>query len=577
MRAFNVRVVLVLCILALPGTAAAAGEDAVAPVTGHMTFALRPLLEGHATAEASGDAIMDLSAAVAQGDPISVSWSSGEIHEGAMARVEAGGPGVAATPSARSEPEEHWIGAGELVGFSCEAAECLVVAYLYDEPGSSLTVDGTSLGTIRSLPKGRAFIAQPDVMRVAGIPTSKMLGVAAEFDWLAISTAGDDEALSMPGARASGEGVIRFLLWNASATLRTQDGAATRYDAGIDPTVERRAGPATATVQRVRTLQMDFYGARLEVAAGAPIFFTAPEFEFDVDGTLTGRAVAGSFHTPAGTRDLRDDVVRLDGTFHAIVRHERKATDDAADEVEDVTTSPDVLLVDARGDATRLSFGARTIVDDPRPASAAAVAGALGIAAILLLFASRLLPLYSRLSPGRLLDHPLRASLHALVAEHPGIHASEAARVVGASRVTVQHHLRALAGAGIVVSARRGRRVGYFLPSNPLTPEDRLTFLSLRAATRARVLEAVRAAPAGATQADLVTATGLAQRLVSYHLDRLRALGLVEWTDERPRRYRAAAAAALEIQEEGPKATEEGRRPPGKRTGTGGREDRAPG
>jgi predicted transcriptional regulator len=117
-------------------------------------------------------------------------------------------------------------------------------------------------------------------------------------------------------------------------------------------------------------------------------------------------------------------------------------------------------------------------------------------------------------------------------------------REMGVGRGVLQHHLRILETHRLVVARAVGRVRTYYPSGGPPDAETARVDAALKDATRARVLREIRASPQGLTQRELVERTGLSQRLVSYHLARLLAVGLVQGREGRPRRFAAVPEAS---------------------------------
>lgn len=163
----------------------------------------------------------------------------------------------------------------------------------------------------------------------------------------------------------------------------------------------------------------------------------------------------------------------------------------------------------------------------PGPLVAAGTGLALLLAAAVL-FADALrhggLGLFSRIAPARLADHPVRARLLEAIAAEPGLHFSGLARRLDLAPGAAQHHLRRLAGAGLVVAAAGGR-TRYFPAGTPPAVQGRAQLLDNPGINK--VLAAVQARP-GISVSAVAAATGRAVGTVAHHLDRLQQAGLVE-------------------------------------------------
>lgn len=130
-----------------------------------------------------------------------------------------------------------------------------------------------------------------------------------------------------------------------------------------------------------------------------------------------------------------------------------------------------------------------------------------------------LAPLYTRLKPSRLLDHPLRERFVAIVKESPGITFGELQRRLGVGAGTVTHHARMLEKARIVFSSPDGQQRRFFpigsgrVDAVPPLPERVLSTLREKGARSA---------------ADLARDLGVSRQAVHYHLKQLEATRRVE-------------------------------------------------
>lgn len=151
----------------------------------------------------------------------------------------------------------------------------------------------------------------------------------------------------------------------------------------------------------------------------------------------------------------------------------------------------------------------------------ALVLASVGVLAAGVAVARRAWPLafagmYARIARSRLLDHPTRARLRALVEERPGITHNELMRATGLGAGTLQHHARRLEAAGALLTVEDGQRRRYYAPGAQV-PEA-------RGALDARIIHLV--ARAGrARPAALATALGVSRQAAHYHVKRLVASG----------------------------------------------------
>lgn len=162
---------------------------------------------------------------------------------------------------------------------------------------------------------------------------------------------------------------------------------------------------------------------------------------------------------------------------------------------------------------------------------AVAVPVAAGGLAALLAFAARFLGfglvarLFSRIEGPRVLEHPARARLHALVGAQPGLTLEELRESAGLSWTTAVHHLRRLEGHGLVVSTQSGRRHRYYL-ANTDAARHRTSLATLAPATAQRIARLVHDTP-GLGQQQICDTLGLRGPAASKHLGRFATHGLV--------------------------------------------------
>lgn len=134
------------------------------------------------------------------------------------------------------------------------------------------------------------------------------------------------------------------------------------------------------------------------------------------------------------------------------------------------------------------------------------------------------LGLFSRIRDDRVLDHPARSRVMEAVRAEPGVHFQELSRRLGLGHGVLEHHLRKLVDAEIVVMRRSPGYTCYFPKATDRRVMDAAPML--RSGGGRAVLGAVAERP-GASSRDLAVHLGLAPSTVSYHLKRLETAGLV--------------------------------------------------
>ena len=138
-----------------------------------------------------------------------------------------------------------------------------------------------------------------------------------------------------------------------------------------------------------------------------------------------------------------------------------------------------------------------------------------------------LLPLYTRLSKPKLLDHAAREELHRLIRQEPGIHYSALQEKTGLNTGALVHHLRTLERHKMILSRREGPlRRFYPVGDGPLPP------VQVAAATpmQARVLALLDEGPL--TQRELAERLGLSQQGANHHVKTLQRKGMLVLEDE---------------------------------------------
>ncbi len=124
----------------------------------------------------------------------------------------------------------------------------------------------------------------------------------------------------------------------------------------------------------------------------------------------------------------------------------------------------------------------------------------------------------------RLADHPLRATILAVIRDAPGLLLSQLRRRVGGSAGTLQYHLRMLEQGGLIVGQLSPRRHRLFPAGMP--PADRRAVALLRSGRFGEVGAEILRQP-GATPNGLGAALALKPRTLHLALDGLAREGLV--------------------------------------------------
>lgn len=165
----------------------------------------------------------------------------------------------------------------------------------------------------------------------------------------------------------------------------------------------------------------------------------------------------------------------------------------------------------------------------PNAVVAGAGAAAALVAVVYLLWpalkSAGALGLFTRVERHQLLDNPLRRRILAAVEEEPGIHFQRLVRATGAANGTLEHHLRKLVDAGLVVAVHGSGHTCHFAAGQT----DRRAMAAapvLRSQGARRILAAVQSHP-GTSPAEIARQTALSPQSVHYHLRRLESVGLI--------------------------------------------------
>lgn len=187
---------------------------------------------------------------------------------------------------------------------------------------------------------------------------------------------------------------------------------------------------------------------------------------------------------------------------------------------------------DSAGEATQslapLAAGAWRLPDNDAAAGLGVAALLAGVAYWLwpLLKTGVTAPLFSRLHGHQVLEHPVRARLMERIEREPGVHYQAILREDGIGKGALEHHLRKLEEAGLVV-AQRGSGYTCFFAKGGTDRRVMAAAPLLKSPSSRRVLQAIAAAP-GRSAIQVAHDVGLQPATVNHHLKRLRGAGLIE-------------------------------------------------
>ena len=505
------RVALALALLLLPVASAA-------PLTGSVREVNGGALDGTVSL-VTGDGVLDLSPGIQAGAGLRLGIEGGEGQRvGYSTRVLP----MASYQDVPRPPQHLSLGEGTLTSFTCPT-EC-IVTLLADGDGT-VGVEQAAHGRLAQLGKARSFCGP--ACGSTGADFQRVVPAGA-LTW---STAGG-AASGAPTLRA--EGSLLLLLRNATAIHEDAAGRRTLLDARATRENESPGGLAYDQVERYILLRVSVTGIEANGPIDAQLY--APSMDVAVGGTFEASRASGELDFAGNRTAFEAQPLRIDGDLRLAASGSARALA--------VPAQPDDWRADVEGDASLLRIGDATVTAPRAPATLARGAAAVGVlallAALLAIAVPHLFPLYSRIEASTVLANPNRAQVHALLRDSPGLSLADLTARSGLARVVVRHHLRMLEAHSLVVARSDGRLRRFYPATEAPTHSGFRARVALEDATRRRLAMELGASGGEATQRLLVERTGLSQRLVSHHLRRLQAEGLVE-AQGFPRRYAPTA------------------------------------
>lgn len=279
---------------------------------------------------------------------------------------------------------------------------------------------------------------------------------------------------------------------------------------------------------------MELQDARLAVRAlEAPSQLLTPmgAMSVEIDGTVESPSLLGSIRMGSETVHPEGDPARMDGRF--TLEPQKSSGEDKA-------------VITVEGDVQTLTVGP---VQYESKAGAAATAGIAlvlaGIGATIWQLAKGgfLLPLYAKLTRGKVLDQGTRQMVHDKIQEDPGCTTRSVADALGISWSTAAYHLRVLRHMGLVTAKRRGRHDHHFLSGERSLAQQSIQ-ATLQNPTTKRIAGLITENP-GIIQKDICEMLKIAPSTASDHLKRLRETGaVIEEKHWRTRAYHPSPALA---------------------------------
>jgi DNA-binding transcriptional ArsR family regulator len=263
-------------------------------------------------------------------------------------------------------------------------------------------------------------------------------------------------------------------------------------------------------------------GASLSLRSDEPLALLAPALDLDLDGQLRGARAWGDIAQQQASDAARGEPVLARGRMQGTLRQ----------------GGGNVALA-AQGDLAYLAVGDRREDFAKAAAAGLAAAGALAYAAQHLRVLA--VPLYARVAPDELLDNDVRRRVHGHVRANPGADVKDTAAAVGVSWSTAAYHLHRLEREAVLLSRRAGRSKRFFL-NGAQAPARADALGALRNPTTRAIAQLVASRP-GLMQKEIGAALGLPASTVSWHMRRLRDLGVVR----EERKWRRAEYAAGQL------------------------------
>jgi predicted transcriptional regulator len=508
---------LVVALLAV-----ASGAVASAPLSGELRADPPLRLEGDVRVSAAS-AVLDLAPDVGA-DPPRVSWDRAwgysvdlMLNETAVVPTQSGAP--------VANDSIDW-GPGSFLPDRC-APHCLVLALA--EGNGTLALQGAAEGPLGLTAAPQDFGAM-NTTRSQQSPDAFGLRVPEGRLW-----AGAGAPFQRAQPNATGE--IHLVLSQVDGILTTQEGSRRLETASYEEPYRPVAmGPALGRTIHDRFVYLTLEGARIDAGPGSAARLFAPAADLRVGGVLSATVLHGWMSAGGAREELAHEPLVVEGALRLVA-----ASPDPA-----LAAEPGVRLT-LGGEADRVVTHGLVIETQggARLARAGVAAALLALLAALAALAYRhgiLWSLYSRLRAEDILANANRARILATVRAEPGLHVTALRRRVSLSEAVVRHHLNVLRAHGWVVLQKDGRARRVFAVEARQALEEHGARRLQGAGGRSLVARALCAERRGLTQRELMARTGLAQRLVSYHLARMVDEGAVERAPGRPQRYAASEA-----------------------------------
>ncbi|HWG91915.1 MAG TPA: winged helix-turn-helix transcriptional regulator [Candidatus Thermoplasmatota archaeon] len=348
---------------------------------------------------------------------------------------------------------------------------------------------------------------------------------------------------NLHGGNLTHGGWFELALFDATFRLAEDTEFAT-YRQGY--TTGKVTGPATTTSREPTVGDIIDQYLFLEFGSGATLTVTTDGPVETVSPALVLRQTGGGLQYVPNSPDPKAAAPVARSGDHHLVPQRVTRPDGLTPLLQFVLTPQAAAVPPASVDGERA-------LDDPVVAGAALAVGVAGVAGLAALAywwptvrfgaTALMLPMYTRIGKGEVLEHDTRDFIYTLIKGSPGIHAHEISERANIGWGTTVYHLKLLESHRMVVGKRTGRYKRFFVNDGRLSSKKE-AYGILRNETSNRVAQYVLQHP-GCNQKDLCAVLDLKPSLVNWHMTKLEEADLVKKIkDGRTVRYFAGPAWA---------------------------------
>lgn len=505
------------------------GASAVdaAPSSGQLAFSEVPTLQGLASAVGGGEIVLLPTLAQQLSGAALGATLTRVITEQTVVTNPVGGDLTVEAPSTRTED----VPLGD-VSLTLDSVGQSFRGLLFTQAGGRLDAVESRLDDAPLT----AFQSPALIVDDYGPADSTREGEVGTFTYRA-----DGARFPFETTAAAATGPMTLFLWDTELVVVDADGTENRYRSGNS----RVAGEPGQTKMIREHHMLAITGGQTNLQGDRLVaWLSDPTFTFD--GTLRGARASGAIDVEAVEHTLDAVSVTLVGSLQLRPVPTGKIEPVEEGDATHVGTSQpsDGRYAGARttidGDVTLLAIGTQQVLAQDTGLGVITAVGVLGLAGAVLLLAPNvkwtifgvLTPLYAKTQRDRLLDNQSRERIFQAIRNNPGINLSQVHRVAELGWGVTVYHLKMMEKKGLIASLTHARDKCFF--------ENEPRLLALREAIASiankepvqRIVRTVADQP-GLSQRDVIAATGLTQRTVSYYLSRLSKTGLVAASREK--------------------------------------------